>query len=301
MILPAGRVLVVEDDETLSAVVVALLEQENYEVLRAADGERALRLAIEEKPDVVLLDVLLPKMNGFEVCQRLRQEPETCLIPVLLTSARGETKDKVTGFKLGADEFMAKPFDPLELLARVERTVRRSREDLAANPLTGLPGPVALDREIKRRWLAGDVFSLGRAEVAGLSSFHRAYGYEAGDHVIRLAGMILRSAAKELGNPTDFVAHVGGPRFAFLSTPARAPVVASRAMENADVLLLMQYDARDRSVLSTEELTPRERLRLYFGLVDVPPSPVGHPRSLLDQAAEALAAARRGSGLMALQ
>ncbi|HNA60367.1 MAG TPA: response regulator, partial [Elusimicrobiota bacterium] len=242
-----ARLLLVEDDQTLSEIVSTLLKQEAYRVTLTRNGEDALRLAREERPDLILLDVLLPKMSGFEVCQRLRSDPATCLIPIILVTALGATKDKVTGFKLGADEYLSKPFESMELLARVERVLQRSREELAANPLTGLPGGVALEREIQRRLMDQEAFTVARADVSGLATFNRLYGYEKGDHVVRLIGMILRSAVVELGNNNDLVAHFGGDDFGFVSTSVRAEVVAARALENAETLLLMQYEEKDRT------------------------------------------------------
>ncbi|HMU74975.1 MAG TPA: response regulator [Elusimicrobiota bacterium] len=289
-----ARLLLVEDDQTLSEIVSTLLKQEAYRVTLTRNGEDALRLAREERPDLILLDVLLPKMSGFEVCQRLRSDPATCLIPIILVTALGATKDKVTGFKLGADEYLSKPFESMELLARVERVLQRSREELAANPLTGLPGGVALEREIQRRLMDQEAFTVARADVSGLATFNRLYGYEKGDHVVRLIGMILRSAVVELGNNNDLVAHFGGDDFGFVSTSVRAEVVAARALENAETLLLMQYEEKDR--------TPPPRgpapalMTLSIGIVDVAPGRFHHHVPVLDEAAAALAEAKKING-----
>lgn len=289
-----ARLLLVEDDPTLSEIVATLLKQESYRVTLTRNGEDAVRLARAERPDLILLDVLLPKMSGFEVCQRLRSDPSTCLIPIILVTALGATKDKVTGFKLGADEYLSKPFEALELLARVERVLHRSREELAANPLTGLPGGVALDREIQRRLLDQEPFSVARVNVSGLAAFNRAYGYEKGDHVVRLLGMILRSAVLELGNPNDLVAHLGGDDFGYVSTAARVEVVAARALENAETLLLMQYDDKDRASTAGPGAPPR--MTLSIGLVDVPVGRYRHHVPVVEEAMAALAEAKKIRG-----
>lgn len=289
-----ARLLLVEDDQTLSEIVSTLLKQEAYRVTLTRNGEDALRLAREERPDLILLDVLLPKMSGFEVCQRLRSDPATCLIPIILVTALGATKDKVTGFKLGADEYLSKPFDSLELLARVERVLQRSREELAANPLTGLPGGVALEREIQRRLMDQEAFTVARVDVSGLAAFNRSYGYEKGDHIVRLIGMILRSAVQELGNSNDLVAHFGGDDFGFVSTAVRAEVVAARALENAEMLLLMQYEEKDRTP-PTRGAAPA-LMTLSIGIVDVAPGRFHHHVPILDEAAAALAEAKKING-----
>lgn len=290
-----ARILVVEDDRAISQLVGAILDKESYRVTVAEDGESALRLARAERPDLVLLDVLLPGVNGFEVCQRLRQDPSTCLIPIMLLTALDQIKDKVTGFKLGADEYMSKPFDALELLARVERTIRRSREGLAANPLTGLPGGVALEEEIRRRVAEKAPFSVARLGVAGLGEFNTAYGYERGDHVVRLVGMILKSAVLELADRNDIAVHFGSADFGFVSTPARAEVVAARALENAEVLLMMQYDEADR-VRGEGGRASGPLMSLKAGIVDVYPGGPTHVVPILDEVRAAHREARGAPG-----
>lgn len=290
-----AKILVVEDDKTISELVGTILDKDAYKVTIASDGLDALRLAREERPDLVLMDVLMPGLSGFEVCQRLRQDPSTCLIPIMLLTALDQTKDKVTGFKLGADEYMCKPFDALELLARVERTIRRSREGLAANPLTGLPGGVALEEEIRRRVVEKAPFSVARLDVAGLGEFNMAYGYERGDHVIRLVGMILKSAILELADKNDIAVHFGAADFGFVSTPARAEVVAARALENAEVLLMMQYDEADR-LRGHFERGASPLMCLKAGIVDVLPGGVPHVASIQDSVRAALREARRFPG-----
>ncbi|MBK8871638.1 MAG: response regulator [Elusimicrobia bacterium] len=288
-----ARVVVVEDDPATAQLLTALLEKESYHVSLAMDGQTGLRLAREQRPDLLLLDVLLPGMNGFEVCQRIRQDPATCLIPILLLTSLDQIKDKVTGFKLGADEFVSKPFETAELMARIERTIRRAREALAANPRTGLPGRVALEEEIRRRLAANSAFSVGRLEVWGLGDFNTAYGYDRGDHVIRLAAMIVKSAVVELADRNDVAVHRGGADFGFVAPSARAHVVAARALENAEILLMMQYDSPDRTRNGSDGFSS---MCLKAGVVDVAPGVYAHPRAIEDAVRSALVEARQIPG-----
>ncbi len=295
-----ARVLLIQDDENLSEMVGGLLKQESYRVTLTRTGEDGLRFAREERPDVVLLDVKLPKMNGFEVCQRLRQDPATCLIPIILVTSQGATKDKVTGFKLGADEYLAKPFEAVEVLARIERVVQRSRLELSANPLTGLPGAVALERVIQNRMADRAAFTAARIDVIDLVDFNKAYGFERGDHVVRLVGMILRSAIQELGNPNDLVAHLGGDNFGYVSTAARAEVIAARILENAETLLLMQYNEADRLGSAEESkrgAAPRPPLMsVSIAILDVSPDAFTHHVPIFDQLDVILREARKVKG-----
>jgi len=122
--MPSERVLVVEDEENLLAALRYNLDKEGYQVLTAVDGEQGLEAAREEKPDLILLDIMLPKLDGFEVCRILRRETN---IPIVMLTAKGEEVDRVVGLELGADDYVTKPFSMRELLARVRAMLRRSR------------------------------------------------------------------------------------------------------------------------------------------------------------------------------
>lgn len=119
-----AKILVVDDEKTIVKGLKFALEKEHYEVLAAYDGEEALRLFEEEAPDLIVLDLMLPGVDGFEVCRRIRKKSET---PIIMLTARGEDIDKILGLELGADDYMTKPFNPRELVARVKAILRRSR------------------------------------------------------------------------------------------------------------------------------------------------------------------------------
>jgi PleD family two-component response regulator len=286
MMKPAARILVVEDDSGTAEFLSSLLAPENYQVTTAEDGASGLLRAQRDRPDLILLDVLLPGMNGFEVCQRLRQDPATAAIPIILLTALGETKDKITGLKLGADDYVPKPFDASELAARIERALRRAREG-RTNPLTGLPGVAALEEEIRRRLVQGEPFTVGRLDIGGLGRFNEVFGYGRGDHVVRLTGLILKSALAELADPRDPAVHFGADDFGFLASPARAEVVAARALENAEALFLLQYQA------GVPAPTAAPPIALTFGLVDVFPGGLSHTVPILEEADNTLREARR--------
>jgi two-component system alkaline phosphatase synthesis response regulator PhoP len=140
---PAGRVLVVEDDRDVTELIRYNLAREGYEITIAATGPDALRLARELAPDVVLLDIMVPQLNGWEVCRRLRQDRGTAAIPVIMVTGRVDEDDTVLGFEMGADDYVTKPFSPRELIARVRAVLRRGRG-----------GP---ERERRRHLVAGEL------------------------------------------------------------------------------------------------------------------------------------------------
>src|SRR5512138_3607353 len=115
----APKILVADDDIDILDLIKFTLSNEQYEVIECQDGEEALRRTLDEKPDLVILDINMPKMLGFEVCEKIRENPETCLVPIIMLTSLSKTKDRLTGIKLGADEYIVKPFEPLELVSRV--------------------------------------------------------------------------------------------------------------------------------------------------------------------------------------
>jgi len=125
----AGRVLVVEDEPDVAELLRYNLQKEGWAVLTVANGAEALRRAREARPDVILLDIMVPQLNGWEVCRRLKQDAETRAIPVIMVTGRVEEGDKVLGFELGADDYVTKPFSPRELIARIRAVVRRGKAE----------------------------------------------------------------------------------------------------------------------------------------------------------------------------
>lgn len=293
-----ARVLLVEDDPELMEFVRFMLEQEKYHVITANNGEDGLHKARTERPDIVLLDVLLPKIHGFEVCERLRQDPATCLIPIIMVTSLTAIKDRLTGIKLGADEYISKPFEPVELLARVENLILRTRQNVAANPLTGLAGGVILEQELKRRLQEKSEFSLACGDASHLAEVNDLYGFERGDGIVRLLGTILRSAVVELGNRSDLAVHLGGDDFAYISTPARAEVIGARVLENVESLIPMQYDETSRErgfALATGQDGKQARrpfLSFAIGVADVLPGLYQHHVQVWDRARAALKEAK---------
>jgi two-component system phosphate regulon response regulator PhoB len=169
-------VLVAEDESALVTLLRYNLEREGYRVVEAADGEEALLLAAEEKPDLVLLDWMLPQLSGIEVCRRLRAKPETRNVPILMLTARGEEADRVRGLNTGADDYITKPFSMTELLARLRAVMRRIRPSLAEDTIR--VGDIEMDRVAHRVRRSGREVHLGPTE------------YKLLDHLIQHPGRV---------------------------------------------------------------------------------------------------------------
>jgi len=142
-----GRVLLVEDEQDVAELIRYNLTKEGYDVVMTANGADALRLARERQPNVVLLDIMVPQLNGWEVCRRLKKDPELSAIPVIMVTGRVEEGDKVRGFEVGADDCVTKPFSPRELIARIRAVVRRGRQADAKEKKANLKaGELEIDR-----------------------------------------------------------------------------------------------------------------------------------------------------------
>ena len=216
--MPA-RILIVDDDPDILDVLEISLSEESYEILKAMDGEEALRI-IKSKPlDLVLLDYAIPKMNGRQVCMEVKKDILLRHLPIIMVTGKGEVSDKVGGIDAGADDYIVKPFEPKELLARIRMILRRTARDLEANPLTRLPGNVSILNELSSRIESNTLFAVCYIDIDKFKSYNDKYGFEHGDEVIRETARILIQAAQETGNPNDFIGHIGGDDFVVVTTP----------------------------------------------------------------------------------
>ncbi len=168
-------ILVVDDEPTIVEVVELYLRREGFEVVTAADGPSALRQIEQRRPDLVVLDLMLPGLGGLEIAQRLRAQGR---LPIIMLTARGEEADRVVGLELGADDYVVKPFSPRELVARVKAVLRRAQPDAAASaPATVLAhGPLRLDTAARTATLGGRPLSLTAREFDLLAFLMRHPG-----------------------------------------------------------------------------------------------------------------------------
>ena len=213
------RILIVDDDPDILDVLEISLSEENYEILKAMDGEEAIRI-IKCKPlDLVLLDYAMPKMNGRQVCKEVKKDILLRHLPIIMVTGKGEVNDKVGGIDAGADDYIVKPFEPKELLARIRMILRRTARDLEANPLTRLPGNISILDELSSRIENNTLFAVCYIDIDKFKSYNDKYGFEHGDEVIRETARILIQSTQEVGNPIDFIGHIGGDDFVIVTTP----------------------------------------------------------------------------------
>jgi PleD family two-component response regulator len=218
--------LFVDDNEDMRLVVRDILESAGHEVALAADGVTALASIQQREPDLLVLDLVMPGMSGFEVCRAVKRNPFTARIPVLMLTAQGDVDHKVAGFEAGADDYLAKPFDPRELRARVVALLRIVRREGDRNPTSGLPGGTAIEEEITRRAQQNEAFAVCYIDLDNFKPFADTFGFTAADTVIREMGAAVRAAVQAVGTPKDFVGHIGGDDFIVVTVAQRAEAIA---------------------------------------------------------------------------
>lgn len=224
------KVVVVEDEDAVAHLIEAALGDAGYLCLRARDGQEALKLAKREEPDLLVLDILMPKMDGLEAVRRLKSDPVQSRIPVLMLTALGSIDDRVRGLGAGADDYLPKPFDVRELLARCQSLVRQARREGDRSPTTGLPGPGALDATLAD-WLAdGEPFSLLFVELGGFDKFVAEHGWVKGEQAVAEVAGVLRATVDE--TPGAVLTHLGGDDFVAL-TGTRTAAALTRGLQVA--------------------------------------------------------------------
>jgi len=245
MTLPV-TILVTDDDPDLRDILRSILEPAGFQVLEAGDGHAALETIHTHHPQLLILDYNMPRLDGPQVCRVLKQDVLLRHLPIIMLTGRGETQDKVLGLEAGADDYLVKPFEPQELLARVRMVLRRTSQELEANPLTKLPGNVSIQREIEGRLASASPLAVCYADLDRFKAFNDHYGFARGDEAIKLTAQILLEASKMCGTVTDFVGHIGGDDFVLTTTPDCAEAVCQHIIERFDTTILRLYDEADQ-------------------------------------------------------
>lgn len=210
------RLLIIEDDVDVSEMLVTFFESQGYEVFHAEEGAEGIALGRSRFPNLILLDVMLPDMDGFDVCRALRTTTLTKYIPITFLTQRDARADKVAGLELGADDYVTKPFDIEELRLRVQGSIRRATRDHLHEPRTGLPSGPMIGAELKQLttktgWHHLDI------RLNGFSAFRDVYGFIAADEALGVVARILTEVVTETGNPNDFIGTPEEARFTIIT------------------------------------------------------------------------------------
>ena len=293
------RILVADDDPDLRDILRSILEPQGFAVTEAENGELALQAIQSSAPDLVIIDYMMPRMTGPQVCERLRQDALLRHLPVIMLTGKSETPDKVLGLNAGVDDYLVKPFEPQELLARVHMVLRRTSQSLDANPLTRLPGNITIQRELERRLASGESIAVCYADLDRFKAFNDHYGFKRGDEVITRTADVLLKASKAAGSPTNFVGHIGGDDFIVITTAERAVFLCETVIRDFDAMAATLYDEADRQrgyllhVDRKGQTVKIPLLSISIALVTNEEHPLTHPGQVATLGAELKAYAKQ--------
>jgi DNA-binding response OmpR family regulator len=253
-----ATILVVEDDVDVAEMLTAYFRAQGYEVQAVNWGEDALKSARAVHPDLVILDIRLPDIDGFEVARRLRDNQRTHDIPIIFLTEKRDRSDRLQGLAVGADDYITKPFDIQELRLRVRNSLRRNAESPLTHPVTGLPD-IALVDERLRECLKSSDWALLLVSIENMSDFREKYGFVASDDVLRAVSLMLHNAMRGLGSSTDFIGQFGPTEFILVTQPNTLPALSDRIRLRLEQSLDYFYPLKDR-----EDKAAPGRLNLHI-------------------------------------
>jgi diguanylate cyclase (GGDEF)-like protein len=294
-----GRLLIVEDDFDISNMLRIYFDSQGYETIVAPRGEEALEICRRKLPNLVILDIMLPDIDGYEVCRRLRANLRTSHVPIIFLTQRDERSDQIAGLELGADDYITKPFDLQLLLLRVQASLQRAGWLSLTSPVTGLPSSKLIEEQLRqiirrRDWA---VLYIG---INHIGDFNDVYGFVAGDDVLRFTAMLLTEVIDEVGSGSDFVGHTGGDDFLIITTPEVSIRMKSRLEQRFETEVVTFYNFRDRErghveiVDSLGNTQTAPLMTLAIGRIQYDSVPFSDIREITEVAAEARRRGQQG-------
>lgn len=257
------KLFIVEDDLDLAEMLHAYFTSQGYDISTTAEGEQAIDLIKDEMPDVVILDIRLPDIDGYEVCRRLRRSRQTQHLPVIFLTERRKREDKLAGLELGAVDYITKPFDIMELRLRIRNALRRAELRTLHNPITGLPEGPLVQEHLEKLVVDESGWGLVIASIEGLNKFRDEYGFVAADDVTRAVSLMLTNAMQENGAEEDFIGHTDAAVFVIITAAGRCEQLAERCRVRLEPSVQYFYPAMDRP--RVDELAESERLTVEVG------------------------------------
>jgi len=240
-----SRLLIVEDDIDIANMLEIYFGGLHYEVDIASRGSEALEKTRQRLPHLIVLDIMLPDIDGYEVCRTLRTYTRTSHIPVIFLTQKDERSDKLQGLELGADDYITKPFDIEELRLRVYNAIARSGRESLTEPHTNLPSGQLIEDQLrqiihKEGWAFIDI------RLTHFDAFKEAYGFVASDNILRFTAMLIGEVIDEYGTINDFIGHTGNDHFIIITTDDCAAVIKEKLVERFSEEILTHYNYLDR-------------------------------------------------------
>jgi PleD family two-component response regulator len=240
-----SKILIVEDDLDIAEMLNAYFRVQGYEVFTVNWGEDGVRAAQTVLPDLMILDIRLPDIDGYEVARRVRSDRRTNEIPIIFLTEKRERVDRLQGFEVGADDYITKPFDVQELRLRVRNALKRVSQESLTNPVSGLPeGPLVEERLSDAIHKSG--WALLHICIHHLDAFREAYGFVASDDVLRAISLMIQNTLKEDGTTEDFLGHISPTDFVVVVPPANLLGFQDRIRSRLEQSLDYFYPMKDR-------------------------------------------------------
>ncbi len=287
-----ARLLIVEDDADIANMLKIYFSGLDYEVDVAPRGYDALDKTRQVLPHLIVLDIMLPGIDGYEVCRTLRTSTRTSHIPVIFLTQKDERSDKLQGLELGADDYITKPFDIEELKLRVQGAIRRSERESLTDPRSGLPAGRLIEEQLRRIIRESD-WALIDARISHFTPFNDVYGFVAGDDVLRFSAMLLGEIVDELGTPDDFIGHAGGDNFIIISTDEAAAKIKESLKERFREEVQTHYNFMDRqqgfvqTANAEGEMEKSPLMSMTVGVISPKQQAFSDIREITEMAAEA--------------
>lgn len=240
-----SKILIVEDDPDVAEMLTAYFRLQDYEVFTVNWGEDGVRSALQVNPDLAILDIRLPDIDGYEVARRLRTDRRTANIPTIFLTEKRDRADKLQGLEIGADDYITKPFDIQELRLRVRNALNRVSQGSLTNPVTGLPEGALVDEKLSEV-LGKDGVSLLFVSIENMSSFREAYGFVASDDVLRAVSLMIVNTMREFSRPDDFLGHLSATEFILVVPPSNLAALSDKLRSRLDQSVEYFYPIKDR-------------------------------------------------------
>jgi diguanylate cyclase (GGDEF)-like protein len=240
------RVLMADDQTELLYLMKEMIEYAGFEVVTATDGVEAMKAVFETNPDIIVLDYNMPRKNGLEVAQDLKNNPLFAHIPIIIVTAYGEKHAKLKGLGMGIDDYLIKPVDADELVARIRMILKRNKQVLDTNPLSKLPGNPSIQARVEREIAKGGQFAVLYLDLNNFKAYNDIYGFEAGDRILKATANLLVKLTIQNENSEDFIGHIGGDDFIVVTSYERSEELAKRITHAFDEIAPSFYSKEDR-------------------------------------------------------
>lgn len=240
-------VLVIDDDPSVGLLVSVILKNLNFNVVTLLKGKELLDyLSKESIPHLILLDLKLPDIDGYELCKKIRENPLTSSIPIIVITGVDEIDSKIKLIEIGADDYINKPFDVRELKVRITRIMKRKESDSSLNPLTKLPGAPLIEEFTKKKIEKNEHFSYAYLDIDNFKAYNDAYGYPKGDEIIKFTSRIINTVLKNAIKNDYFIGHIGGDDFVIITPIDKMITAVEEIIKKFDSEIPFFYNEKDR-------------------------------------------------------